>query len=272
VTVRLVLTKMSVFYRKKACFLNNDFFKGPEIALMRQNRESYYYKNFLKRLVQCVVGKREFSRLSHHQLLHNYCSISDEACAHLFYENNGLKWDDMASSGNHKSSEVVPKYTNGGNSTGPNASSRKFGGWSNSGYTRYNELYLMIARDRASPMGRLFDEQFQLHMMEDYLENTKNSKKNGRRTDSLDVAEAPVDVICHLFPNSNLQGMERAVQKITSYEAVGDDLGENSSSTSNDEELSDEVESEDENEEDDASLGMQAVPLSVSSATNFTAL
>ena len=134
----------------------------------------------------------------------------------------------------------------------------------------------MIAQDRASPMGRLFDEQFQLHMMEDFLENTKKSKKNGRRSDSLDVAEGPVDLLCHLFPNSNLQGMEGAVQKITSYEAVGDDLGENSSSTSNDEQLSDEVESEDENEdeneEDDASLGMQAVPLSVSSATNFTAL
>ena len=177
---------------------------------MRQNKEYCYYNNFLKHLAKCVVGKREFSRLSHHQQLHKYCSISDEACAHLFYENNDLKWKDMATSGNHKYSEVVPKYTNGGNSTGPNATSRRFGGWSDNAYNCYNKLYFKIEQDRASALGRLFDEQFQQHMLHDFQEKRKNSKKNSKLSGALAVAKrAPVVLRHSLFPNSNIQGMAR---------------------------------------------------------------
>ena len=236
---------------------------------MRQNKEPCYYNNFLKHLVKCVVGKREFSRLSHHQLLQSYCSISDEACAHLFYENNDLKWSDMAKSGNHKSSEVVPKYTNGGNSTGPNATSRRFGGWSDIGYNRYNELYFKIEQDRASPLGRIFDDQFQLHMMDDFLEKRKNSKKNSKMSVALDVAKKEPVVLRHsLFPNYNLQGRARPEQKISNG-AVADGSDEDDSSTSDNAE---EVESEAENAEDTESLGLQARPLTVSSITNMTAI
>jgi hypothetical protein len=228
---------------------------------MRQNEEPCYYNNFLKHLVQCFVGKREFACVAHHQLLPDYCTITDEACAHLFYENNVLKWNDMATSGNHKSSEVMPKYTNGGNSTGPNATSRRYGGWSKLAYNRFNELYFMIERDRDSTKGKKFNEQFRLLMMNDYLEESKRSKKMSKRfVTGAEDEDEPCVIMNELFADSIKKGMaEKKRQK--DILTVSNVLNEDDSSTSVEEE---DVNSDAEDEEDDESLGMQCIPLNMS--------
>ena len=76
-----------------------------------------------------------------------YVTKSDEAFALVVFENNFQRWLDMYNKGNSKTSDVQPKWTNGGKSA-KNGRSKMCGGWDEEGINRYNELYQKIDKDR----------------------------------------------------------------------------------------------------------------------------
>ena len=66
----------------------------------------------------------------------------------------------MALTGNTKTSNVPRKYTNGGKSKGTVATSQHNKGWSNEGLHRFNELFDLVEKNRATPFSKQFEEDF----------------------------------------------------------------------------------------------------------------
>jgi hypothetical protein len=133
-----------------------------DILLLRQDNSGIYF-DFIEYFVSAVVGKTFYKVNKCQKLLSEFTTISDEALAILILENNFDTWCDMATKNITKNSLVLPKYTNGGTSTGENASTRRYQGWSNEGIKRFNEYHQLVKTDRESSHARLFEESFRMY-------------------------------------------------------------------------------------------------------------
>jgi hypothetical protein len=127
----------------------------------------------------------------------------------------------------------------------------------------------MIKRDRESTKGKKFNKQFRLLMMNNYLEESKKSKKMSKRfVTGAEDEEEPCSIMNEIVADSIKKGMAEKKRKkdiLTVFNALnGDD-----SSASVEEE---DVESDAENAEDDESVGMQCIPMNVSPVKNFAAM
>ena len=109
----------------------------------------YFVDNFL----ECVAGKRLWKKDKTSRLLSSAVQVSDKAFALLLLENHWDGWLEQLNPGEDEKTNVPAKYT-------VKQGTRKFEGWSQEGYKRYNELYEMVAADRLSANGKHFEEEF----------------------------------------------------------------------------------------------------------------
>ena len=125
-------------------------------------------------------------------MLSKLSTVSDEAFALLVCENNMERWIDMYARTDRKSSEVIPKYTNGGRSQVGNGSSQRCKGWSVEGTRRYNAIFRYVAALRASTSRK----DFEVHYLEDKkLEFEKERALKKKR--SVGRAEEDEEEIVH---------------------------------------------------------------------------
>ena len=143
---------------------------------------------------QYVVGKRTYAKKSHVERISVFATPSDEALVLLLYENSFDRWKNMAKTNNTKKSSVMPKYTNGGVSAGITGSSKKYGGWSDEGLNRFNELYEQVEKDRAADeaKGFPFEEAFRIYALQTFNENNHNHKR--KRNDVDDNPRPPIGI------------------------------------------------------------------------------
>ena len=125
-----------------------------------RSEKNYIYYDFIHYFVSAVIGKMDYKKRLCSSLLSTYATVSDEAFAILSLENNYDTWMDMALTGNTKTSSVPCKYTNGGKSKGTVATSQHNKGWSDEGLCRFNELFDLVEKNRATPFAKQFEEDF----------------------------------------------------------------------------------------------------------------
>ena len=140
------------------------------VETRRQNHEMY--QDFATFFIAPVVGKRKFVNSNFKFLFSKYVTVSDEAFALLLFENNYDRWLDMANNNNWSSSGVLPLYTTGGNGNQTpkqgdskpaktnNSSPCMYQGWSIHGIRRFNELFDLVKKERATQLGRDWEEAF----------------------------------------------------------------------------------------------------------------
>ena len=148
------------FYNEKrsASFDVHDFLE------MRARPEAYlvFYKHFIK----CVTKKTVYeSNIQRAKTYDDVCSVSDEALALLLLENSWDRWMDLHQQDPNAllpkrgrqqqglTSKIPTKYTKGGYKYENDEDTSTTGnrkGWSREGITRYNELFELVAADRAA--------------------------------------------------------------------------------------------------------------------------
>lgn len=142
---------------------------------MRKLGNTHYY-DFIHYFLSIVVGRRSYLKVCHIEKLSDYATKSDEALALLLFENSYDRWNDMYRQGNTKSSDVAPKYTNGGVSDRSKGRSRKYGGWSLEGLDRFDALYQMVSENRISKRADKFEEEYRAYRLDKLLEAQENKK------------------------------------------------------------------------------------------------
>ena len=111
------------------------------------------YEDFIEHFLPAVVGKRKWESEKAHDLLSDIVTPSAEAFAFLLYENNFLKWQDLATkllTDPKATTSVRPLYTNSG-MIEKNGRNKKLNGWSKPGVVRWNELCKLVKENRALP-------------------------------------------------------------------------------------------------------------------------
>jgi len=131
-----------------------------DILLLRKNNnkevnEAYVY--FCEKFIKHVVGVQSFNRAwKNNASITELATPSDEALALLLLENSLLRWTaefDKVGRGEvvTKDDKQLPKplYTSSNNHRGElKGFTRRYGGWSDQGIARFNELYKMVRDDR----------------------------------------------------------------------------------------------------------------------------
>jgi hypothetical protein len=124
----------------------------------------YFCFYFLK----CVVGVHAFNRCMKQQMkISDVATPSDEALALLLLENSERRWTTeylnqvAKEQANQEKPQAVPlpKYTGLGNGKQDKGFTKKFGGWTQAGIQRYNEIFDDVVNDRKH-FGKTFDEYF----------------------------------------------------------------------------------------------------------------
>ena len=196
--------------------LGKKLFTIEELCKLRRaetEREQEAFFWFFGEFLECVCGARHWGKQKEHQLISKATLIgtrekivtkSDEAFALLLYENYIDKWkkqgnieddedeqyedcaeedekkedddDSVHSAGSQKkktiSKAVRGKYTCHNNGT------MKYGGWSDQGMTRFNELYDLVKEDRRCRQAAAMEKEF----LERAVWNSSDRKR--RRTNS----------------------------------------------------------------------------------------
>lgn len=146
-----------------------------EFLMLRQNRETMTL--FADRFIPCVIGKVSFRRLQQGEPeFDTYTTVSDEGFALLALENiyDSFINIDMQSyflprtQGDMKRLSVKGKYTSWGDKA------KRFGGWSEAGMDRYNELCGTVSNDRKTNSSTWED-----HYRE-YKRNNGNTSTRGK--------------------------------------------------------------------------------------------
>ena len=161
----------------------------PILAMRKSSKGGHKiteYYDFVQHFLSVVVGKRTYAKKCHVERISTFVTPSDEALAILLYENSYDRWIDMAKKRNTKKSTILPKYTNGGESTGVTGSSKKYGGWSLDGIERFNELYDLVKANCESDKakGYPFEEAFCIYSLELFNDNASNKRKRDDADDS----------------------------------------------------------------------------------------
>jgi hypothetical protein len=164
----------------------NDFLE------MSQKESSYLLlcTQFIRPIVGTTKWKHNFLR----KRMSLYVTISDEAFALLTLENNYDRWVDMWHNQNLKTSNVEAKWTNAGQSL-CNGQSKRFNGWKQDGYTRYNELYDLVEADREEEGRRNFELR-----LKETLQANNNEKPTAR-------VRAEVEPTKEIFPRHDFAGV-----------------------------------------------------------------
>ena len=123
-----------------------------------RSKDNFMYYNFINYFVSSVIGKMDYKKKCCSNLLSTYATVSDEAFALLSFENNFDTWMDMGVRGDTKTSQVPRKYTNGGKLQNKTATSQHNKGWSDEGLQRFNVLFDLVEKNRASPYAKQFEE------------------------------------------------------------------------------------------------------------------
>jgi len=191
--------------------LGKKLFTVEELCKLRRaetEREQEAFFWFFGEFLECVCGARHWGKQKEHQLISKATMIgtrdkivtkSDEAFALLLYENYIDKWktqgnieddesehyedceeedekkedndDSVHSAGSQKkktmSKAVRGKYTCHNNGT------MKYGGWSDQGMARFNELYDLVKKDRRCPRAAAMEKEF----LERAIWNSSDTKR-----------------------------------------------------------------------------------------------
>ena len=123
-----------------------------------RSKDNFMYYDFINYFVSSVIGKMDYKKKCCSNLLSTYATVSNEAFAILSFENNFDTWMDMGVRGDTKTSQVPRKYTNGGKSQNKTATSQHNKGWSDEGLNRFNVLFDLVEKNRASPYAKQFEE------------------------------------------------------------------------------------------------------------------
>lgn len=146
-----------------------------QIFKMRRKKKAFFFTcdHFLPN----IVGKYRFRNFSSQMMMSSLATRSDEALMYLFLENNWERWSDMSKSRPPlKESTISTKYSYRGNKA------EEFGGWTEEGIKRFNELMEQVENDRNSWYASGVEEEYLL-----YRQEKQNGKKhklevdNGRR-------------------------------------------------------------------------------------------
>jgi hypothetical protein len=124
-----------------------------------------HYKRFCEHFLQCAVPARDWNRESRKRKISSIVTVSLEAFAVTCYANGYDVWnrryknegsemgDDMSAiSVSTKNSSDSFRFTN------DSKGSRKYGGWSNEGMLLYNDLVIVLGRQR-SRLGCTFEKE-----------------------------------------------------------------------------------------------------------------
>jgi hypothetical protein len=178
--------------RKQYAEEKKKFPRLSDILEMSQKESTYalFCAQFLRPIVGTTKWKNNFLR----KRFRVYVTISDEAFALLTLENNYNRWIDMWKTGNLKTSDVEAKWTNAGQSQA-NGQSKRFNGWKQDGYTRYNELYDLVEADREHE-GR---PGFELRLKEAF-QAENNEKPAGSKSTSVEQTK-------EIFPHHDFAGV-----------------------------------------------------------------
>lgn len=123
--------------------------------------ENYVF--FCEKFLKCVVGVQTFN--SRWKKCTSVCQIttpSDEALALLLLENSEYRWT-YEFEKKEKEEEVQesdlpkPKYTSAGKNKEQRGLTKRYGGWTEEGIQRFNQIMHMVREDRKAN-GRWFDE------------------------------------------------------------------------------------------------------------------
>ena len=97
-----------------------------------RNNKTGTFELFVEHMVCAVVGKQIFKTRVHKSLLSSFSTVSDKAYALILLENSYDQWLDMHNKQNLKTSNVMPKYTNAGQTKyhDNGSSNQQFKGWS----------------------------------------------------------------------------------------------------------------------------------------------
>jgi hypothetical protein len=192
---------VDLFEREKVQEENSGFYIPVSIVDSRWDNYANYV-DFATFFIAPIVGKIQFEYCCYRQSFSEYVTKSDEALALLIYQNNFDRWLSMARANNWASSTIRPKYTTGGNASQTpkkkgkkstkekqeacnvegqgvfnTPTSARCQGWSVDGIKRFNELFDAIEKERVSPIGRVFDNDFlQYSVIE--RENTRKKQKH----------------------------------------------------------------------------------------------
>ena len=133
----------------------DDFCKG--------RKQKNTYRDFFSRFIPSIVGPELFRQRiqdnDENVSADTICTTSDEAFALLLIENSFDRWVDIFEKRNgiptqrrgdrtkQCDSDIEPMYTHGGIKY-TTATKTKTKGWTKQGIERYNELFVLVARDR----------------------------------------------------------------------------------------------------------------------------
>ena len=136
-----------------------------EILELSQNEE--VMEQFLEKFVSCVVGRIEWKRSCKDQPISKIASATDEAFALLVLENIWDSWRDVdpqeyllkrrervepkkqAPEGSSTSQKRPRQKEIPGKYTEKHRNAKRYRGWSEEGFARFNQLVRMVREDRA---------------------------------------------------------------------------------------------------------------------------
>ncbi len=195
---KIVVDKtMPKFQEKgKELFTMEELCKPRRAETEREKEASFW---FFGKVLSCVVGKRQWIVQKKYQLISQatmagssdkLVTISDETFALLMDENYEDKWTKQ---GNEQAGQSVQseKKVIRGEFTVQNSGTCKYGGWSHAGIKRFNELYNLVAEDRACPQATAVEKEFL-----DYCVKEGNKKKvGGRQSDERTAVEGSASML-----------------------------------------------------------------------------
>ena len=176
--------------------------------------DNYVY--FCEKFLKHVVGVQSFNRAwKKKRLISELATPSDEALALIILENSEMRWN--AEFTKIERGETVdkydkqlpkPLYTSPSNQENQKGFTKKYGGWSEAGIERFNQLYMMVKVDRERH-GHWFDQVV--------VERICNNEKND--------TEAKSNQIISVAANNDLFGNEKKKEENESLS--GDESGNN---------------------------------------------
>ena len=165
-------------------------FKIPTVKEMQQLRENQSLHILVcERFLKTVTGEEKWNCNHLIRPLQEFVTPSDEAFLMLVLENNEDRWTDEWEKGITKDSDVPAKWTNSGRSKG-DGKTRKFCGWAKEGIERFNELMIIVKKDRK--MNKHVDD-WMLEKWKGMEDEKKNSKRRNNELEESPMVAAQTD-------------------------------------------------------------------------------
>jgi hypothetical protein len=172
-------------------------------------REAFHW--FIGEFLECVSGRRVWGRKKFtHKVsdpmergsAEKVVTVSDEAFAILVYENYIDKWirkfnceqrGELGEDTNEIEKRIKGRYTAG---TTTRAANIMYGGWSDEGLIRFNQLCRLVAIDRQNENATQMEEQVLQRLREKRYGSSGNN--DNMETDDMMLQWEPVEAFCEL--------------------------------------------------------------------------